>query len=54
MGEGENSDEWVKLLRSLPLPLFFICIPLLMLLSSPHRYDDFLFAMCVTLWGWDA
>ena len=54
MGEDGNCDEWVKLLRSLPLPLFFICIPLLMLLSSPHRYDDFLFAMCVTLWGWDA
>ena len=107
------------MLRSLALPLIFICIPLLMLLSSPHnmsnfhphegilyvrtregtgqprgppkrfprgkpetgqhitkqheatggavhllactaasvgdvRVDDFLFAMCVTLWGWDA
>ena len=41
MGEDGNCDEWVKLLRSLALPLFFICIPLLMLLSSPHRYVQF-------------
>ena len=40
MGEDGNYDDWVKLLMSLALPLFFICIPLLMLLSSPHRYGE--------------
>ena len=41
MGEDRNCDEWVKVLRSLALPLFLICIPLLMLLSSAHRYVQF-------------
>ena len=40
MGEDGNYGEWVKLLRSLALPPFFICIPLLMLLSSPNRYGE--------------
>ena len=40
-GRMGNCDEWVKVLRSLALPLFFICIPLLMLLSSPHGYVQF-------------